>query len=368
MQAAEQPQPSGALPSVSVIVPVYNAAGTLDPCLVALSQQTVGAETYEVIVVDDGSTDGSAAVARKYDVTVLQQPHSGAAAARNRGARQARGQILLFTDADCEPLENWIECMVAPFADPDVAGVKGAYRTCQRSLVARFAQAEYEEKYRRMARMQQIDFVDTYAAAYRRELFRAHGGFDPRFELDEDQEFSFRVANAGHKLVFAPGALVYHRHQDTVWGYARRKLGIGRWKVEVHARHPARALRDAYTPWSQKIQIALVPLTLALAVGAARGRFRWRTAAGAAGLGLASTLPLACTAQHQGWGVALASPFLALLRAVALALGLACGLLRFTTAGLLARVGSPDPARQAERAGLEAEPRRSWHSRDSGEG
>lgn len=327
MPTVEQAGLPGDLPLYSVVVPAYNAAATLGACLAALSQQTVAPGAYEVIVVDDGSTDGSAAIAWNYGVTVVQLTHSGAAAARNEGAQRARGQILLFTDADCEPFEDWIECMVAPFAIPEVAGVKGAYRTRQRSPVARFAQAEYEEKYRRLTRRQRIDFVDTYAAAYRRDLFSAHGGFDPRFVLDEDQEFSFRLAQAGHTLVFAPEALVYHRHQDTAWGYARRKLGIGRWKVEVHARYPAKALRDSYTPWSQKVQIALVPLTLALTASAAGGWLRWRAPAGAAILGILSTLPLAYTARHQGWAVVVVAPFLALLRAVALALGLARGLL-----------------------------------------
>jgi glycosyltransferase involved in cell wall biosynthesis len=325
--------PAAEPPTFSVIVPAFNAAATLDACLAALSRQTVGADAYEVIVADDGSTDGSAAIARRHGVTVLELAHAGAAAARNEGARRARGQILLFTDADCEPLEDWIERMVAPFANAEVAGVKGAYRTCQRSLVARFAQAEYEEKYHRMARMEQIYFVDTYAAAYRRDLFWALGGFDPHFLLDEDQEFSFRVASTGARLVFAPDALVCHQHQATVWGYARRKFGIGRWKVEVHARYPAKALRDSYTPWSQKFQIALVPLTLALVVGAAKGRLCRRAAVGAASLGLVTTLPLTYTARRQGWAVAAVSPFLALVRAVALALGLARGLLALASRG-----------------------------------
>lgn len=315
------------LPCYSVIVPAYNAAATLDACLYALSRQTVGPDAYEVIVVDDGSTDGSAAVARRHGVTIVQQAHSGAAAARNEGARRARGQILLFTDADCEPREDWIEKMVMPFAHGAVDGVKGIYRTRQPSLVARFAQAEYEEKYHRLARMERIDFVDTHAAAYRRDVFWAHGGFDPHFLLDEDQEFSFRLAAAGHKLVFAPQAQVYHHHQETAWRYARRKFGLGRWKVEVHARHPTRALRDSYTPWSQKLQIALVPVALVLAAAAVIGRIRWRAVVGVAGLGLASTLPLTYRAQRQGWAVAAISPFMALLRAVALAVGLGWGLL-----------------------------------------
>jgi cellulose synthase/poly-beta-1,6-N-acetylglucosamine synthase-like glycosyltransferase len=315
----------------SVIIPAYNTAVTLDACLAALARQTVPPAVYEVIVVDDGSTDDTAAVARRHGAILLALAHAGAAAARNAGARRARGDILFFTDADCEPLTDWIERMAAPFADPGVAGVKGAYLTRQSSLVARFAQAEYEEKYRRLARQDDIDFVDTYAAAYRRDLFLAHGGFDPHFVLDEDQEFSFRLARAGHRLVFAPRARVYHRHQRTAWGYFRRKLGIGRWKVAVHARYPARALRDSYTPWTQKLQILLVPATVAAAAAAMLGRLRWRAVAALAVLGPASALPLAGIARRQGWPVALAAPFLALLRAAALALGLAWGLLAAAT-------------------------------------
>lgn len=308
-----------------MIVPVFNGDDTLGECLQALAHQTIGAEEYEIIVVDDGSIDGSAEIAARQGVTVIRQEHAGAAAARNRGAQRARGQVLLFTDADCRPEQDWIEQMLVPFADPDIAGVKGAYRTQQRSLVARFAQAEYEEKYDRMARRERIDFVDTYAAAYRRDLFLAHGGFDPAFLRDEDQEFSFRLARAGCKLVFAPKAIVYHRHPATVWSYARRKVHLGRWKVRVHFRHPAQAVRDSYTPWTQKAQLLLLPLTGAAALTAALGLTPWAPALLLAGLGGATTLPLLCRAARQGWLVVAITPLLVLIRALALAVGLGWG-------------------------------------------
>ncbi len=319
----------------SVIVPVYNGASTLGACLRALAEQTIPHASYQVIVVDDGSTDGSAAIAAEHGAHLVCQDHAGPAAARNRGALAARGEILVFTDADCEPQPDWIEAMLAPFADPGVAGVKGAYRTRQRSVVARFAQAEYEEKYARLAGRPEIDFVDTYAAGYRRAVFLQAGGFDTGFPTAtvEDQELSYRLAAAGHKLVFAPRAIVYHRHAATAWRYARRKLHLGRWKVRVHTRHPARALRDSYTPWTQKAQLVLVPLAVVVAGAAALTRSRsrrralWRLAAGLAGLALGSTLPLLAHARRQGWAVALAAPPLALLRAAALDAGLAWGLL-----------------------------------------
>ena len=313
--------------AASVIVPVFNGANTLGACLDALATQSADPDSYEVIVVDDGSTDGSAEVAKRHGVTSIQQDHAGPAAARNRGAAQAQGAALLFTDADCQPAGNWIEQMLAPLDDPRAAGVKGVYRTRQCSLLARFAQAEFEEKYGRQRRMAQIDFVDTYAAAYRRDLFLAHGGFDPGFLGDEDQEFSFRLAGAGHKLVFAPSAVVYHRHPTSLWRYVRRRVHNGRWKVRVLLRHPSKAVYDSYTPWTQKAQIALLPLTGVAAAGALFGLLPWTAVALLALLGLLSTIPLMLKAARQGWQVAAVSPVLVLVRTLALLLGMVWGVI-----------------------------------------
>lgn len=314
-------------PQFSIIIPVYNGARTLGACLAALERQDVANARHEIIVVDDGSTDESVAVAAGYDVKLLRQAHAGAAAARNHGASQARGDILVFTDADCEPAAGWLQALTAPFADPQVCGARGVYRTRQASLVARFSQAEYEEKYSRLARQERIDFVDTYSAAYRHEVFASHGGFDARFLLDEDQEFSFRLAAAGHRLVFVPDAIVYHHHPATLWHYLVRKVRLGRWKVHVHLRHPARAVRDSYTPWTQKVQILIVPIALLITAAAWLRREHGLEAAIAWLLAVGSTVPLATHAIRQGWHVALATPGLALARAAALGAGLVWGAL-----------------------------------------
>src|SRR5438128_127479 len=166
--------------SASVIVPVRNGGPVLGACLAALVGQEWAPEQYEVIVVDDGSTDASAEIAQAAGARVISQANRGRAAARNVGAFAARGEILLFTDADCVPAADWVRRMLEPFADPVVQGAKGIYTTEQTELIARFSQHEYEEKYRRMASLERIDFVDTYSAAYRRSLFVAAGGFDAR--------------------------------------------------------------------------------------------------------------------------------------------------------------------------------------------
>src|SRR3954468_24719564 len=92
-------------PNISIVVPAYNAQGTLSSCLRAILDLRVS-EPYEVILVDDGSTDATAAIAEGFvpAVKLLRQAHKGVAAARNTGVAAARGEVVLFTDPDCEPI------------------------------------------------------------------------------------------------------------------------------------------------------------------------------------------------------------------------------------------------------------------------
>ncbi len=205
-----------ALPSVdiSVIVPAFGQPEQVGLCLQALQGQSGLTGTYEVIVVDDGSPDPLKPIVESYGARSLHQRHQGPAAARNLGAEAAFGEILAFTDSDCVPSPTWLQQLTAPFDDPAVVGVKGTYTSQQAGWVPRFVQQEYEAKYRRMGRLEQIDFIDTYSAAYRRRVFIENGGFDDAFPVPsvEDQEFSFRLARKGYRMVFAPQAVVAHQH------------------------------------------------------------------------------------------------------------------------------------------------------------
>jgi lipopolysaccharide/colanic/teichoic acid biosynthesis glycosyltransferase/GT2 family glycosyltransferase len=317
---------------ISVIVPAYNAEDTLGDCLAALEAQTVARDRYEVIVVDDGSTDGTPAIAESPDVVLIQQENAGPAAARNLGAREARGNLLLFTDADCGPAPDWIERLSAPFSDPEVVGAKGIYRTRQRFLVARFVQLEYERKYARMAGKERIDFIDTYSAAYRRDVFLANGGFEPLFSTSsvEDQEFSFRLSRKGYRLVFVPDAVVYHVHDVTPLQYCGRKFTIGMWKALLLQWHPERAVRDSHTPQVLKLQMGLAGLLcLSLLAGLAWPAAGWFALAEVL-LFFGSSLPFLAQIARRDPAVALVAPFLLLVRALALGFGLVIGLVRFS--------------------------------------
>jgi cellulose synthase/poly-beta-1,6-N-acetylglucosamine synthase-like glycosyltransferase len=319
---------------ISVIIPAYNAEVTLGSCLNALEAQTVSRDVYEIIVVDDCSTDGTPAIAGDRDVVLLRQTHAGPATARNLGALEARGDLLLFTDADCEPVPDWIEQLAGALAGPEVVGAKGTYRTLQKSLVARFVQLEYEKKYARMLGCDQIDFVDTYSAAYRRGIFLENGGFDPRFLTAsvEDQEFSFRLARKGYRLVFVPEAVVYHLHDTTVAEYWRRKFAIGYWKALLLRWHPGRAVRDSHTPQVLKGQMLLAALLCIALLLAPAWRGMLLGSAGLLAAFMITTFPLVGRALRRDAPVAVAVPPLLFVRALALGLGLTVGFIRFSGA------------------------------------
>lgn len=317
-------------PLLSVIIPARDAAETLGDCLRALRSQSLGRDRYEVIVVDDGSSDHTPRIAEAWADCLIRQTGRGPAAARNAGAVSAHGELLVFTDADCIPTPDFLERLSGAFQEAETVAAKGAYRTAQRGLVSRFVQQEYQHKYDRMARRPRIDFIDTYAAAYRRRVFLENGGFDASYLTAsvEDQELSFRLARKGYGMVFVPSAIVFHRHDRTVGEYLRRKFGIGYWKAFLLRTHPERLVSDSHTPLAQRLQLLLAPLAmLQLVLAPLVGWAGW----GAALLGgilAVSAVPELASIARRDPPVLVLAPVMILLRGLALGAGLAVGALR----------------------------------------
>jgi cellulose synthase/poly-beta-1,6-N-acetylglucosamine synthase-like glycosyltransferase len=315
------------LPSgISIVVPAYNAEATVRACIQALLRQQLK-DHFEIIVVFDVTTDSTALIALEYAhrVRLISQPHRGAAAARNTGVRAASGGVVLFTDADCEPEPGWAGHLSRAIRD-GAAGAKGTYRTRQRGITARFVQAEYESKYRRMAHRARIDFIDTYSAAYRRDVLLSVGGFDESISAVEDQELSFRLARAGHDLRFVPQAVVYHTHAATPTAYLRKKFSIGYWKVRVAALHPERVISDSHTPPSIKVQMALLAAATPASLLSPFSPLARKALSLCALTFLITTLPFAAQIARRDPPVALATPWLMLLRATGLLSGFAAGI------------------------------------------
>ena len=314
----------------SVVIPAYNAEKTLSSCLEALVDQSTPKPDYEVIVVDDGSTDDTSEIAKKFNVKYIFQTNQGPATARNKGALEAQGDIILFTDSDCIPDHNWIREIASPFSDPDVVGVKGTYKTNQTELAARFAQAEFEDRYDLLQKSPSIDMIDTYSAAFRKDVFLNMGGFDESFPVanNEDTDLSYRLATAGHKLVFNRGAFVYHTHPDTLIKYLKIKFRRGYWRMLVYRRYPSKAVKDSYTPMVIKIQTGLMALSLPLIPLSWFAPsliflvlFFWAII-------IASSFPFSFKTFKKDKPVGLISPAVVLLRSMVFAVGSLLGLAR----------------------------------------
>ncbi len=316
---------------LSVIVPAKDAEATIADCLQALSNQSgfrLGSD-YEIILVDDGSQDKTGQIAAALGIQVIRQPNAGPAAARNTGVQHASGDLIFFTDADCIPTQDWLACMLEPFDNTEVMGVKGAYLCNENKLVARFVQQEFEYKYQALAKLPNIDFIDTYSAAYRKSIFLENGGFDARFPVPsvEDQEFSFRLARKGYRLEFQSTARVYHRHDLDLGQYIRRKWGIGYWKAFMLRWLPEKTLSDSYTPASQRFQILLLAiLLLSLVISVFYQPFLWIALAGFV-MFLISAIPFLRLIWDKDRGITAASIPLLFIRAAALGFGLLTGYL-----------------------------------------
>ncbi|MCB8966623.1 MAG: glycosyltransferase [Ardenticatenaceae bacterium] len=314
---------------ISVIIPAHNAAHTITDCLTALQQQTAVPDTYEIIVVDDGSTDNTGELATNAGATVIRQAKSGPAAARNAGIQAANGEITCFTDADCVPAPTWIAAITEPLRqDPDIAASKGTYCTRQREIAARFVQLEYEDKYDRLKAYARITFMDFYSAACRRQVLLDNEGFDERFPNSEDRELSYRLAARGYQMVFQPTALVCHHHSHTIADYFRKKIMNGYWTAQAVRHFPERTVEDSYTPQVMKIQIGLMALVMATAVSGILLPPLLLLCGLVACAFVATTLPFTAKAWKKDKLVALCAPSLLALRALALGIGYAWGLLR----------------------------------------
>ncbi len=223
----------GTLPTVSIVVPVYNGARTVAACIESLLEQAYPSDHYEVIVVENGSTDATSDVVARYPVRLLHSPVRGPAAARNLGYIQSQADIVAFTDADCIAHPRWLLEMTRLYVeDPEVGGVGGAilaYAHGERTEVERFLDEHPPLINWVSSADQYLPHLLTANASYRRTLLAQAGGFDPIFVAAADVDLSWRLqVELGAKLAYAPKAVVYHHHRATREGLGRmyRRTGF----------------------------------------------------------------------------------------------------------------------------------------------
>lgn len=223
----------GRNPPVSVVVAAYNEAGHIRGLLTSLSGQTE--PPLEVIVVDDGSTDDTANIAQLAGARVIRRAHRGPADARNAGAAEAAGDILVFLDGDMECSAEFLERLTAPIAENRATGTftRDIYLANRHRHWARaYAAVRFSPPDRLLA----ADFPDRFGAfrAIRADAFRSVGGFDD-VGYGEDMTIARKL---GEDALVAPGAVLYHHHPDTLGEIFENGRWVGRGEAIRALRHP----------------------------------------------------------------------------------------------------------------------------------
>jgi len=221
-------------PEISVVVPVRDGARTIPPLLQSLAAQRVGRERYEIVVVDNASSDGTAAIAAELGARVVHEPVPNRSRARNAGARAARADHLAFTDADCTVSPQWLETLLACRGRaPLVAGPVHITTGTPPNVVERF---EALWRFSQEAWVAQ-GWAATANLLVQRRAWEAIGGFDPAYRhIGEDVDFCLRAARSGFPLGYCSGAVAWHGAEDSLSPLLRRAFFHGYSSAQVLAR------------------------------------------------------------------------------------------------------------------------------------
>ena len=225
-------------PFVSVIVCSYNGGRTLAACLDSLSKLTY--PDYEVILVDDGSTDDTAYTATQFpQVRYIHQSNHGLSHARNTGAAAARGEVLAYTDSDCMADVDWLYYLIGTLVSGDYAGVGGPNVTppAQNWVQACVAAAPGGPSH--------VLLTDTVAEhipgcnmAFYRWAFESVGGFDAEYhKAGDDVDFCWRIQQAGWVIAFSPPAIVWHYRRFTLRAFLKQQDGYGEAESLLRFKH-----------------------------------------------------------------------------------------------------------------------------------
>jgi glycosyltransferase involved in cell wall biosynthesis len=229
------------LPSVSIVLPAYNAEATIGATLTGLAAQAGLAAESEVIVVDNASTDRTADIVRDFGVTLVREEQRGPSAARNRGLAAASGDIICHLDADTVPSRRWAAELARPFADERVVLAGGRtiswpVTTPAQRYTARSGRYEPENNIRR----EHFPFIPSQNLAVRRQAALAAGGWAEDLLTAEDVDFCQRVLRAtpGGRMHYAERAILQHTERASDDALRTQAWTYGQGAAEVYRRYP----------------------------------------------------------------------------------------------------------------------------------
>ena len=215
-------------PFVSVIVPVLNREKFIGKCIESLLE--LDYPSYEIIVIDNKSTDRTMEIISKYPIKVFENEQRGSYVTRNKGVDNAKGDIIAFTDSDCVVDKNWLKNLVRNYTDDKIGGVCGE--------ILSYPPKSIIEKFSDIIGINRVDLINqivpkrkvelkrdsniflsavfvTANCSFRREVFFELEKFDTEYISGGDVGFGWKVLKAGYKLIYDPEAVVWHKHRET---------------------------------------------------------------------------------------------------------------------------------------------------------
>lgn len=218
---------------ISVIVPVWNGEAVLGRCLDALERQTLPREAFELIVIDNGSSDATATIAGQYPgVRLMVEATPGSYAARNTAIAQATAPIIAFTDADCVPDADWLaRALEAAERHPGFGVLAGKIDLFDEAEPDAPAYGDYERLFSFPQANAPRGNCATANWVSRTELLRSLGGFDATLKSGGDRQMALRIRESGHPLLYVPDMVVRHPVRATRVELVRKRkrLSGGRW-------------------------------------------------------------------------------------------------------------------------------------------
>ena len=222
-------------PKVSVVIPGKNSSDTIRQCIESVVNQSY--RNLEVIYVDNNSLDNSIEIASEYPIKVIAEPRSGSFIARNTGARNASGEILVFIDSDCIAEEEFVERLVKTIIEGKEVSCMGSIQSAEDNKWSAIEQKTFDNLITAIKKRDYVSIAYTGNLAIKKSVFDELRGFDENIFWAADIEFSLRLIKAGYKIRYVADAKVKHFHRTSIVTIFRRKFQQGFWTSRIYAKN-----------------------------------------------------------------------------------------------------------------------------------
>jgi GT2 family glycosyltransferase len=265
-------------PRISVVVCTHNGERTLRDCFDGL--RALDYPNYEVIVVNDGSTDATIEITEDYGFHLINTPNRGLGSARNSGLEAATGEIVAYLDSDARPDRHWLAYLAAAFAQSEHVGIGGPnVAPPGDGMIAECVASSPGGPVHVLLSDREAEHIPGCNMAFRKEALEAIGGFDPRFRAaGDDVDVCWRLQQRGWTLGFSPAAMVWHHPRDSVRAYWKQQRGYGKAEALLERKWPEKYNRAGHFSWRGRLY--------GNGLGHALSPRRWRVYYGTWGSGL----------------------------------------------------------------------------------